>query len=328
MKGFKLFLFDLFFIISSIVGVGFATGKEIAHFFLSGKSVVLSVVVFFCVFVALTIYILHIKHKHNITNLTQLNKFAFGKYCEIGNIVLIILFIVTNSAMLAGCDNIVRNYLGIGLPIVSLFLSIITFFIVLGGVNRIKQISNIVVPIIITIIVVNACANFDTNFTLNGNIAIDIAYPIIFCSENFITLISVLINTKSKPKGLAIVSGAIISLIILLSAFAIGNLNADMPILSLSKNLGNIFFGLYLMGVIFALFTTLEISSYHCLEVSMKSKRNKLFIVAMILLTSQILAYLGFNFIVQYLYSAIGILGAVYLIALIVKLIIIDKKFK
>lgn len=328
MKKFNALLFDLFFIISGVIGVGFATGKEIAHFFLSGSSVVFAVAVFCIVFIALSWYILHIKNKHKINDLTTLNKFAFGKYYDIGNIVLIILFIVTNSAMLAGCDNIMRNTFNFDIPIVSLILSAITFFIVLGGVERIKHIANIVMPILIVLILVNAGVNFNNNFQLNGSVAIDVAYPIIFCCENFITLISVLISTKSKPKNVSIISSVVISLIVLMSAFAIGKLNADMPMLTLSKNLGNWFFVIYLFGVIFALFTTLEISSYHCVEVLNKNKKNKNFVILMVLLVSQIIAYLGFDFIVKYLYTAIGILGAVYLIALIIRLIIEDKKFK
>lgn len=328
MKRFKWFLFDLFFLISGVIGVGFATGKEIAHFFLGGRNVWIAVAVFFCVFVVLSAYILHIKHKHKISDLTQLNKMAFGKHYEIGNIVLVVLFIVTNSAMLAGCDNIVRNYLGFNLPVVSLLLSIVTFFIVVGGINRIKLIANIVMPMLIVIIVINACYNFNSSAVLQGDRILDLIYPIIFCSENFITLISVLIKTKSKPKILSFISGLIISIIVLLSALAIGNLDADMPMLSLSKNMGNLFFIIYLCGVIFALFTTLEISSYHCLEVLSKRNNQRYFILSIILLISQIVAYLGFNFIVKYLYSAIGILGALYLIILIIKLIIIDRKIK
>lgn len=327
MKGLKVLIFDLFFVVSAIIGVGFATGKEIAHFFLSGRSLLIAVMVFFLVFVGLTWYILHIKSKHKIDNLTHLNKFAFGKYYDIGNIVLIVLFIVTNSAMLAGCDNLARNYLGLNLPIISLFLSCVTFFIAMGGVNRIKSIANIVMPIIIAIIVVNSCINLNGT-TLKGNIGFDICYPIIFCSENFITLISVLISTKSKPRPLSIVSGIVISIIIFLSAFAIGNISADMPMLTLSRNGGVIFFSIYLAGVIFALFTTLQISTFHCLQVVSKSQKYKIFNLLMILLTSQIIAYLGFNFIVQYLYSAIGIMGAVYLVVLIFRLIIADRKFK
>ncbi len=328
MKGFKLFIFDLFFIVSGIIGVGFATGKEIAHFFLGGKSVYVAVAVFFVVFAGLSMYILHIKHKHNIINLTQLNKFAFGKYYEIGNIVLIVLFLVTNAAMLAGCDNIVQNYLGINLPIASLFLSCVTFFVVIGGVERIKQIVNIVMPLLIVIIIVNACINFNSTINLQGSVATDIYFPIIFCCENFITLISVLVNTKSRPKTLSVVSSAVIALIVTLTGLAVFGVEADMPMLELSQNIGSVFFAIYLIGVIFALFTTLEISSYHCVEVMSKSKRHKYFVTAVVLLVGQIIANLGFNFIVKYLYTAIGILGAIYLIVLIIKLIIENKKYK
>ena len=46
MNKFKLIVFDLFFVISSIVGVGFATGKEIAHYFTRGKNIFIAVAVF------------------------------------------------------------------------------------------------------------------------------------------------------------------------------------------------------------------------------------------------------------------------------------------
>lgn len=328
MKKFRVLILDLFFIASGIIGVGFATGKEIAHFFLGGRSAIVATLVFLCIFVGLCMYFLHIKYKYNITNLTMLNKMAFGKYYKIGNIVLIALFIVTNSAMLAGCDNLVRNYLGINLPIVSLFLSILTFFIVLGGVNRIKSIAHIGMPILILIIIINACCNLKGNIDLGGSVALDLVYPIVFCGQNFVSVISVLLNTKSNPKPLSIVSGVVVSIVVLISAFAINGVNTSMPMLTISKNLGNVFFALYLMSVIFALFTTLEITTYHCLQVTLKANKDKYFTLSLILLASQIIAYLGFNFIVQYLYTFVGIISAFYLIVLIIKLIIINKKFK
>lgn len=328
MKKFRLIMFDLFFVISGIVGVGFATGKEIEHFFLGGKSLWLALGVFFVVFVGLSIYILHIKNKHKITNLTELNKLAFGKYYEISNIMLMVLFLVTNAAMLAGCDNILKNYLEITFPIASLILTLITFFIINGGVERIKKISNIVMPVLIVAIIVNACCNFGTTTIYSGSVTTDVIFPIIFCCENFMTIIPVLINSKSKVRPLSLLSGFVVSIAILFSALAICGVEADMPMLSVAKNLGNWFFVIYLFGVIFALFTTLQISAHSCLEISTKGKRNKIFISIMILLASQMIAYLGFNFIVKYLYSALGIMGGVYLVALIVNLIIVDKKFK
>ena len=317
----------MFFAISAIVGVGFATGKEVSHFFLSGKSLIIAVIVFFFVFVGLSLFFLNVKKKYSISNLNQLNRLAFGKFYEVGNIVLMVLFIVTSSAMLSGCETLARNYLNINIPIISIFLSIVTFFIVVGGINRIKTIANILMPILLIVIVVNSVINFG-KVSSNGNIAFDICYPIIFCCENFITLISVLLTSKSKPKHLSIISGIVVSLLILFSAFAIGNLQTDMPMLTLSKNAGNIFFAIYLVSVIFALFTTLEISVYHCLQVSVKSVKYKYFFLAIILLTCQIISYLGFNFIVKYLYTGVGIIGAIYLVVLIIRLIIINKKFR
>ena len=321
-------MFDLFFVVSGIIGVGFATGKEISHFFLSGKSLWLALCVFFVVFVGLSMFILHIKNKHKITNLTELNRLAFGRCYEISNIMLVVLFLVTNAAMLAGCDNIVKNYLEIDFPIASLILTIITFFIVNRGIGCIKRIANGVMPLLIVVIIVNACCNFGSTTMYDGKVVTDIIFPMIFCCENFMTIIPVLINSKSKIRPLSFVAGTVVGLTILFSALAIHGVSADMPMLSVAKNLGNWFFVIYLFGVIFALFTTLQISSHSCLEISAKNRRNKIFTSLVILLASQIIAYLGFNFIVRYLYSAIGIMGGVYLLALVIRLIIVDKNQK
>ncbi len=317
---------EVLFIISAIIGVGFATGAEIAHFFNSGNSIVVAVIVFFVVFVGLSWFFLHIKYRHNISNLNQLNQLAFGKGYYIGNILLILLFIITSSAMLAGGDNLVRIYLGFKVPFTSLFLSTITFFIVLGGLGRIKYIANIIMPIIIIVIIINAGLNFNTKLALQGNGLIDIIYPIIFCCENFITLIAVLLTTKAKSKILSFTSGFIISIIILLAAFAIGDSSHSMPMLSISKNLGNMFFSIYILSVIFALFTTLEISTHSCLQIVSTAHKNRYFSLLILLLVCQIIAYLGFNFIVRYLYTAVGILGAIYLIVLIIRLMVINAK--
>ena len=324
MNKLKLIMLDLFFIISSIIGVGFATGKEIAHYFTSGKSIFIAVAVFCIIFISLTLYMLHIKTRYKVNNLTGLNKFAFGRYYEICNIMLVIFLIITNSAMLAGCDNIVRTYLGFYVPVGSLFLSCVTFFVVLGGIDRIKNISKVVTPIIIAMIIFIGCKNLKIS-SCDGNYTLDILYPIMFCAHNFILLITVVLNTKSNPKILSSLSGILISVMILISALAINGIGADMPMLVLSKNVGNAFFSIYLIGVIFALFTTLQIGTFQCLQIVNKNKNQKFFTLSIILLTCQIIAYLGFSFIIQYLYATMGILGVIYLLILIVNLIIKNK---
>ena len=318
MKKIKLIILDLFFVVSSIVGVGFVTGKEIAYYFTSGKNIFIAVAVFCVIFISLTLYMLHIKHRNKVNNLTELNKFAFGRHHEICNIVLVIFLIITNSAMLAGCDNIIRTYLGFSIPVGSLFLSCVTFFVVLGGIDRIKNISKIVTPVVIVLIIFIGCKNFKVSSS-DGNYTFDILYPIMFFAHNFILLITVILNTKSSPKILSLLSGILISLVILITALAINGIDTDMPMLVLSKNLGNAFFSIYLIGVILALFTTLQIGAFQCLQIVNKNKSQKFFTLSIILLTCQIIAYLGFSFIIQYLYAAMGILGVIYLLILIVE---------
>ena len=159
MNKLKVLLFDVFFIVSGLIGVGFATGKEISHFFISGYNIIIATIIFFAVFVILCWYFFHIKNKYNISTLTEINKLAFGKYYKWCNVLLLITFIVTNAAMLAGCDNLAKTYLNLNIPVISLFLSLVTFFIVLGGVNKIKYIANIIMPILILVIIINATFN-------------------------------------------------------------------------------------------------------------------------------------------------------------------------
>ena len=145
------FIFDLFFIVSAHIGIGFVTGKELEHFFLSGTNIMLAIISFFCIFVLTSSFILFIKNKHNVSNLNDLNRLTFGKYHTMFNIVLITQFLISCSAMLAGCDNIMKNIFHITIPIFSLSLSIITFFVLCGGIGRIKLISNFLLPILIRI---------------------------------------------------------------------------------------------------------------------------------------------------------------------------------
>ncbi len=325
-NSFKSFIFDLFFIISSFIGVGFATGKELEQFFLKGN-VFIGVAIFFVCILILSILILHIKNKYLISNITQLNKLAFGKYYYIVNNFLLILFVVTSSAMLAGCDNIMKNIFDINLPIFSIFFSFITFFIIIGGIKRIKCITNYIMPILIVIILINVCLNINSNISIQSNLSTkEFIFPLLFIGENCITLISVLIKTKSNPKKISFATALILTILISLSLFAIIGVNADMPMVEISKNSGKIFFTIYLIAVILALFTTLQINSFNGLEICLKQKKNKIFVALIIVGLSQSLSFLGFVFIMKYLYLILGILGGIYILILIIKLIILNKK--
>lgn len=322
----KIFLFDLFFVISGFVGVGFATGKELEQFFLHGKNLLISAIVFFIIYFLICIFILKLKDKYDIKNLQQLNAFAFGKFDYVFNAFLLILFLITSSAMLAGCDNILKNIFKINYPIGSLLLSSITILICSKDIKRIKQISNFIIPILILFLCINIASN-NRGYIITGDSHIlGVIFPILFCCENCVLLISVLLKTKSKPISLSLISGLILTFILFYATRVVTNFSCDMPLLSASKNVSKIFYFCYLTGILFALFLTLQISQFNAHEICKQNNNKDNFIIIFLTLLAQIISFLGFNFIVKYLYSLMGICGVIYITILFVKIVIKNLK--
>ena len=99
--------------------------------------------------------------------------------------------------------------------------------------------------------------------------------------------------------------------------------NISMPFLDLAKNLSNIFFIFYLVAILFALFSSL-LSSLNNIK-TLTNCNTKLSLI-LILIFCQIIAFLGFDFIVKYLYTFSGLLGVVYCLIIMVRIFILNRK--
>lgn len=324
MRRIKILLFDLFFVISGFVGVGFATGKELEQFFLRGENLLVAVVIFFAIYFIICLVILKARRDFAVKNLQQLNQIVFGKYSFVFNTFTVILFIITSSAMLAGCDNILKNIFNITLPIGSLTLSVITLFVCLNGIRTIKRMSGYIIPILVIFLVVNIISNrgsfqiFSATEKRGGYV-----FPILFCCENCVMLISVLLRTKSSPFSLSLSSGAVLSIIVFFATIVVANFNGDMPLLLASETVSNLFYFVYLICIIFALFLTLQISSYNACEICTVSQNNKKITAFSVISVGQIISFFGFNFIIKYLYSLMGICGVIFILILFIKMFIL-----
>ena len=62
--------------------------------------------------------------------------------------------------IMAGADYLFQTFFGIGYKIPSIILSICAFAILLGGIEKVKLIANIIVPIMIAVIVINSIESF------------------------------------------------------------------------------------------------------------------------------------------------------------------------
>ena len=199
-------IIDYFLILSAIIGVGFASGKEICVFFFDfGSKSLIGLIGFGLLYIYLFFIVEYIKNKLNLQNYNDFNQKMFGKLCKLSNIILIINFSITSAGMLAGADYLFKTFFGVGYRIPSIVLSVLTFLLLLGGINKIKMVANIIIPIMIAVIVINSIDNINlenVHFEITQqNSMMALYFGLLFGVNNFVAALPVLFETKLKNKG-------------------------------------------------------------------------------------------------------------------------------
>lgn len=335
MKGGKIVsaIVDYFLILSAIIGVGFASGKEIYEFFFvfDGASL-LGVLSFALLYIYLFFVVDYIKFKLKLNSYNEFNSVIFGKLTKITNVFILINFSITSAGMLAGADYLFMTFFGVGYKIPSLIISVLAFVIILGGIGKIKAVANFIIPLMIGAIVINSLQNINPqNVSLDINISssfLAIFYGLLFGVNNYVASLPVLFETKQKKSGRLFVILSI-SLIILLNilVLASNDFATDMPMFEASASVSPWFYYIYFATLVLALFSTNLICSYNMHKIICNGKKS-VFVAILIVLFNLILSNFGYNFIVKYLYVISGVISAVYVIVLIVMITIKLIKFK
>ena len=323
---------DYFLILSAVIGVGFASGKEIYVFFFDfDAGSLIGLLSFGILYIYLFFIIDYIRKKCELKSYSEFNNEIFGKLCKISEIVMLINFAITSAGMLAGADYLFQTFLGIGYKIPSIILSVITFFILLGGINKIKFVANLIIPIMIAVIVVNSIKNINpenVNMAITAkNGAMAIYYGLLFGVNNFVAALPVLFETNLKSKGkIAVILSICLIILLNILVFASNNFVTDMPMFELSKQVSKSFYYIYFATLLLGLFSTLMICSHNSKRIIAKDKKT-IFVPLMIVLFNLILSNLGYAFIVKYLYVLSGIFSGIYVVSLIILIAIKLIKF-
>lgn len=332
----KIFIEDIILITMSIIGVGFASGAEIAHFFCYPIFPIL-ILIFLIFFVFYFNLIYNFKTKHNIKSFFEFNNFLFPKQ-KFLNKCFTIFYLVLGASMLAGADNIMLEVLGLNIPVVSILLCVVSYVVVTKGVDGIRKIFSKFVPILLLAIFTNLFVNsfYQTNQFKNlfeyfnfKNIDISknfkyIIYPILFFGSNFVFAINSIISTRKNNKKISCFSTIMFAIFLLLGCVVVmsQNSNSSMPLLYSASNLSGVFFYLYFACLILTIFASFTLSVFNQFQL-INSPSNLSLIL--ILFANQIVSFLGFKFIIKYLYLFTGFLGMIYLIILFFKIKKINK---
>lgn len=319
-------------IIGSIIGAGFASGKEIFEYFAKYGIYSLFFIIPLFIFLNFFIYIylsfgqqtkgLDFK---NSNHLLIKNKKIFNYNFNLFNIFLFISFLILCSAMFTALISLMQTYFPYGYKIFYFFIAILITILLLNiSFNKLSYLSNFIVPLIILCLLLNVFCSFGSgNFCLYFGVSNILPLPfltLMYASQNTF-FCSVIISklgkdiSKKEKIGISLVVSSVLCLLILIGILCFlfnPKLSyADMPFAEVAIAINPIFsfiFAIILLGSIITTYIT-SLTSLKEMFYGKKKHTSNFIIILLIVL----LSLFDFSNIIEYLYPLIGAFGLLYI---------------
>ncbi len=320
----KIFLVT-FLIIGTIIGAGFASGKEIVTFFGDTPPPMIALFCAILTFLFCAIF-LFVGKKCKSDEVGEVNVKLFGKLNILPTTFMLFNSLVSLSAMLAGANAVMESVLPLS-PLYAILLSILSALVVYRGIDGLYKANAVIVPFLI-IAIISVCAfaincpvtlsptpltlvNALTYMTMNGMLAASVLTTVSDLSAKQIILASLFS---------AIIVGALVLLITLaLCSTAVSNF--AMPLLEIAKRQGTVPFVLTTLVTISAIFTT-AITAHNSLTAYLNSfTKSRKASTAIPVIVAFFVSNIGFEKVVNAFYPVVGILGLIFLLSCVVYLI-------
>lgn len=324
--------------IGTVVGAGFATGKEIVEFFLSYGFLGLAGIAlsgFFFVWLGTKTMLL--AHRHRFPSYQPFNDRLFGRHLGmLVNLLILLMLLGSSSVMVAGAGSIFQEQLGLPEQWGVIIMLLLCFFAMRKGLTGIFAVNSLVVPIMISFCILVAVLTF-----FSGTAA-HLATPSFHGHSHFVWLFSALTyvsynltmaeavlvplgNEIRDPRILkwgGIYGGAGLAFILMLSYFVLIQLpdfgRFDIPMAQMVKKFGGVIHLFYVLVIFGEIFTTVignvfGLTRQVCRWINVPEWA----IVLCILTICYCVSLLDFATLLNYLYRAFGIIGFLLLYFLI-----------
>lgn len=325
-------------IIGTLIGAGFASGKEIYIFFTRFGILGQIGMVVSSMLTGIIVYKVLNKTKENkITGYNELLERINPKYKKINvliswivNVFLLISFYI----MIAGFSAYINQTYQIPNIISSIFFVLICYFVFRKSLNGVMKANEILVPFLIICITYLGIKNIPYLWKTNGEIYIEtlnkgyISSAILYASYNSIILIPVLTTLKdyiTTKKDTFLIS-AFTSVCILVLSFLIYGLllkgqfyakELELPLLQVALEFGSIYKYLYGFVIIISIFTSAVSTGYSFLQNVCKSRKTYQIILILMCISGVLISPIGFSKLVEMLYPIFGFLGLVQILFLL-----------
>mgnify|MGYP007088299709 CR=1 FL=1 len=309
-------------VVGTIIGAGFASGREIVTFFGETPPAAVAVVVAVLVSVSCATF-LFVGRKAHADDIGTVNRKIAGRAEPILSALMLFNSLVSLSAMLAGTDDLFGDIFPLK-PLYSIIFGTLSVIVVARGLDGIMKVNVVVVPLLaaITVLVTSLTISSPSfsHFT-----AITAYKSLTYVAMNAILAASVLTTVHGLNRKQIVISsaltGVIIGGIVLCIILALGSSGAgkaDMPIIEMAKPLGTVLYSLGVASVAIGIFTTLISAHLSLTEWAVSLCGNKTFTAILTAIVAEIIGLIGFRTVVDVFYPIVGVAGVVYFIACLI----------
>lgn len=317
-------------IIGTMIGAGFASGKEVYIFFAQYKLAGLVGTIISALMTAIIVYMTikiakHYQIKSNNQFVEQIsqNKAVASTVKKIINTFLLASFWI----MCAGLCSFFKQEFNIPIIITAIISGTLIYLILMKNIEGIVKLNSVIVPIMIIAIIVIGIKNSSCVDIVSQNktAIIPIIKAILYTSYNSIILIPIIVSisgnikNEKSTKTISIISSTIILILLLLIYQMLISSKTDiskteMPILTTLSSKVDI--TMYGISIITAIITSVISAGYGALENIKSKKAYKASVLAICMLEIPI-AYIGFGNLVTVLYPVFGAIGILQIILIV-----------
>jgi uncharacterized membrane protein YkvI/glyoxylase-like metal-dependent hydrolase (beta-lactamase superfamily II) len=347
MKNDKLGILNIAFIyVASIMGAGFASGREIWQFFgVFGNNGYIGVGFVGILFVLIGIMTSKIARKLHTNSMGKVivpsgNKFLVS---FVGYFMALMLFTVLVTMSAAGGALINQQFGGSKIlgGFIIIFFVIIT---VIGGFNRVSQVFRYIMPILVLVVLATSVIIIFSDLQINPvEIAIEpspLAHnwyiaALLYISYNVLAIIPI-VSTASiyaKSEKHAIIGVTLGGLFLGFLAFVLISAMLtepyfsqamDLPMLGYSNYLPRTISVIYTLVLIFAIYASAT-SNYYGFTTILKDGSRKKLLIIIIGMAGFIFGLVGFKNVVAYMFPVEGFLGFGIILFLVINFIKVQK---
>lgn len=305
-------------IVGTIIGAGFASGREIVSFFGIRPSVLAAVLSAVLIFLFCLLF-LKVGSKVGAGDIGTVNRAIAGRADVLINIAVLFNCAVSLSAMLSGMNSLFDGIKKLS-PLYAVVAAILSVAVVSHGLKGLLKASNILVPLLIAVMAAVCVAATVKGGAYNGQwFNLKIFNSFTYVGMNMFLTAAVLTTVKDTTKqqrvGCAlltalILGGLMLMFIVAYNKNSVGD--ADMPLIALALKYNKFLYGFSVGIVAFAVFTTLLTAHLSLTEWFKTLGFKRVSAAVIVAVLGLACSFLGFKTVVNYIYPVVGVIGVLF----------------